>query len=155
MSMFKPCAMCLALAGLMATSVAAGAVEVKGEGGSVCQPVTPADAAVISYPEGAVIASAPAQVSCALTGSLPGHRQVGAMVALYDGTREWKKNQCRFFNSFPSRSQAVPVIGIVGREHIGLAEFYADKAGFVATSAVCTLYPGQMLYGIDVYMEPH
>lgn len=155
MTMIKACAVWLALAGLVAANGTAAAVEVKGESGSVCQPVTPADAAVISYPDGAVVASAPAQVSCALTGSLPGHRQVGAMVAFYSGTREWKKSQCRFFNAFPSRSHAVAVAGIPGREHIGLAEFSREKADFVAYAAVCTLYPGQMLYGVDVYLEPH
>lgn len=155
MNVFKPCAVLLALAGLVGASAPAGAVEVKGESGSVCQPVTPADAAVISYPDGAVVASAPARVSCALTGSLPGHRQVGAMVSFQSLAREWKKSQCRFINAFPSRSQAVAVTGIRGREHIGLAEFSSDKAGFVAHAAVCTLYPGQMLYGVDVYLEPH
>lgn len=155
MNLFKSCAVLLASAGLAAASVAANAIEVKGEGGSVCRPVTPADAAVVSYPEGAVVASAPARVSCALTGSLPGHRQVGAMIAFYSDAREWKKSQCRFFNAFPSRSQAVAVTGIPGREHIGLAEFSSEKAGFVANAAVCTLYPGQELYGVDVYFEPH
>src|SRR5690606_3050378 len=103
MNLFKPCAVFLASAGLAAASLAASAIETKGEGGSVCRPVTPADAAVVSYPQGAVVASAPARVSCALTGSLPGHRQVGAMIAFYSDTRQWKKSQCRFFNAFPSR----------------------------------------------------
>lgn len=155
MNLFKPCAVFLASAGLAAASLAASAIETKGEGGSVCRPVTPADAAVVSYPQGAVVASAPARVSCALTGSLPGHRQVGAMIAFYSDTRQWKKSQCRFFNAFPSRGHDVAVAGIPGREHIGLAEFHGGKAGFVANAAVCTLYPGQTLYGVDAYFEPH
>lgn len=155
MSKSRSSAVFLALAGLLAASATAGAVEMKIEGGSVCQPATPADAAVISYPEGAVAATAPAQVSCALTGSLPGHRQVGATITFYSDTRDWKKSMCRFVNAFPSRSQDVEVVGIPDREHIGLAEFSGDKAGFVATAAVCTLYPEQLLYGVDAYFEPH
>lgn len=145
----------LALAGLLAASAAVEAVEVKGEGGSVCQPATPADAAVISHQEGAAVATAPARVACALTGSLPGHRQVGATIAFQSETGKWMKSDCRFFNAFPSRSMVVEVAGIPLREHIGLAEFASEKAGFVAHAAVCTLYPGQMLYGVDVFFEPH
>lgn len=148
-------AMRLALAGLCGASAAAGAVEVTSTGGSACQPTTPADAALVAYHDGAATTRAAASVSCALVAAMPGHRQVGAAVMFASDTREWGKSRCVFLNAFPSRSLAVRVVGIPGREHIGVAEFPADKAGFAAASAVCTLHPHQKLYGIDAYLEPH
>ena len=149
-------AMLLVLAGLCGASAAAGAVEVMSTGGSACQPTTPADAALVAYRDGAATAAhGTASVSCALTAAMPGHRQVGAAVMFASDTRDWRKSRCVFFNAFPSRSLEVRVVGIPGREHIGVAEFPADKAGFAAASAVCTLHPQQKLYGIDAYLEPH
>jgi len=148
-------AIVLALAGLCAASGAADAIEVMGTGGSACQPTSPADASLLAWLDGAATARASASVSCALTASMPGHRQAGAAVMFYSDTRNWRKSSCRFFNAFPSMSLEVRVLAVPGREHIGVAEFPADKAGFAAASAVCTLHPAQKLYGVDVYLEPH
>lgn len=145
----------LALAGLCAASGAADAIEVMSTGGSACQPTTPADATLVAYLDGAATTRAPASVSCALVSSMPGHRQAGAAVMFSSDTRDWSKSRCAFFNAFPSRRLEVRVVGIPGREHIGVAEFPADKAGFAAASAVCTLHPRQKLYGLDIYLEPH
>lgn len=119
--------------------------------GSVCQPTTPEDAQYVTYLDGAARADKPASVTCPLPPRPPGYRQVTARVTYWYGPGKWsEKQQCEFFNSFPNLHQRVPVLGIPGREHIGEAVFNPEKAGFVASVAVCALLPGQMLYGVSV-----
>lgn len=121
--------------------------------GSVCQPTTPEDARHVSYLDGAVTVDKPASVTCPLPSVLPFHVQGTAQVTYWSGSREWKGQQCEFFNGFPTRSQREQIYGLPGREHIGRAVFHTEKAGFVAHAAVCTVLPGQMLYGVSINMK--
>ena len=119
--------------------------------GSVCQPTTPEDAKYVTYLDGAARADKPASVTCPLPPLTPGYRQVTARVTYWYEPGKWsKKQQCEFFNVFPNLHRRVPVLGIPGRERIGEAVFDPAEAGFVASVAICTLLPGQMLYAVTV-----
>lgn len=124
--------------------------------GSVCQPTTPEDAQYITYLDGVVRADKPASVTCPLPPRPPWYQQVTARVTYWHGPGTWsKKQQCEFFNVFPSLSQRVPIRGLPGRAHIGQAVFDREEAGFVAGVAVCMVLPGQMLYAVSASVVPY
>lgn len=122
--------------------------------GAVCQPTTPVDARYVNYLEGAVTVDKPASVTCALPPVGPGYKQVGAYVTYWDGTPAWGKQACTFHNGFPSSSRSAPIEEVSAGSPVGEAAFPTDKAGFVAHAAVCTVLPGQMLYGVSVDLSP-
>ncbi len=122
--------------------------------GSVCLPTSPDDAHYVNYLDGAVRASKPASVTCALPPSVPGYAQDSAYVTYWDGSPAWGRQKCTFYNSFPTRSWGAVVREFEPGSVLGQAVFPAAKAGFVAHAVVCEVLPGQMLYAVTVDLRP-